>query len=793
MDSFIDTTLQHGNFGYVDIESTEQGLISTKVDNKTITVNSTKLFLNSKNCAVSGKVLSYNQTLALNGYNLRGPYYEKITAIESFEGNVSAVIKVSYNDLTTDIYQHLKIGDMVNISGVNKLNGLYKIIKFVPVGSTSSGIVINKPYKDIYKQNNDSLLMRNLDYGYPQIKNSDSVMDFNKLIFKLNRKLWGIKKLSLIYISIPRDIISLDNYFTDYKDYAFSTPRSENGYNEYINYKSFIIPDPVFVEEISKGFFNTPIDFLRSYTYGVRAPPNQYTPPPQNLWNPPQGEWPTGQPPPYPFQTVPTYVSKEALLEYNGVTNEYYLVCGGYGIYNLDDFTFTTGGSEDVNRSLTAIVRLFLLNCILPSQSLHGVKVFDFAQDIPLTGIWDPETKTFKEASQAEFFGYGVLQQFVPGPGIGTAYQPTGDPTIITDKNPIPFPLFRGNVWGPYDSPGDRFQKLGLRETIQDLFLNSDLRNLKGADIFDYYQLFQEVQSGNFINLDEMISVTTGNINYTTNPNILNAMRLMPNGFGAIAQKIKEPIEPIEPTDTFFKYQNSGGVGPSIDGVSGGAWVNNPITGTEANFSTPVAAGPETDSIVPQYTDSTYLGTGIDNIITNRISWYDLGSGMFVQQLNNYANWLSTQIQDNNIIINIFQSPRNTHFDTNTPGENTCIATIPIRLTPGTTSGTQQYVESVGSLVGDCGTYWNKEFNPPLESLDQLTMSFTTYNGTPIPLSKILSPRVGYISNAERKTGSYYFGNTLSVYANTQFQNVMSFIFDVETYDYINQGLENPY
>jgi hypothetical protein len=60
------------------------------------------------------------------------------------------------------------------------------------------------------------------------------------------------------------------------------------------------------------------------------------------------------------------------------------------------------------------------------------------------------------------------FRRFLCGPGLQLNYQPgTSDganPSIVAAVDwPIAFPDFKGNVWGPYDTPGDRFQKFGLQ------------------------------------------------------------------------------------------------------------------------------------------------------------------------------------------------------------------------------------------------------------------------------------------------------------------------------------------
>ena len=173
---------------------------------------------------------------------------------------------------------------------------------------------------------------------------------------------------------------------------------------------------------------------------------------------------------------------------------------------------------------------------LCPIQSYNNVDYIDLILNCSTTSNINP----------IQAYGFGDFQRYIPGPGQGLTYQPnsnaiytaangSGPPNVAQADSPIPFPNFRGNVWGPYGSPGDRFQKMGLRDVVQDLYMNGDLDNLLGSPIIIPTVPVQAItQDGSFgLNFASLIPVTLGNIAQATNPNITNAMRIVANGFGA--------------------------------------------------------------------------------------------------------------------------------------------------------------------------------------------------------------------------------------------------------------------
>jgi hypothetical protein len=89
------------------------------------------------------------------------------------------------------------------------------------------------------------------------------------------------------------------------------------------------------------------------------------------LWNPPVGpNWPL-QPEPYPYQTVPTFVSNEFTIPDNIGT--YKLTLAGYGVYDLKDWSVSIPVlideppyMIDIGATITSIARKLLLLLIAP-------------------------------------------------------------------------------------------------------------------------------------------------------------------------------------------------------------------------------------------------------------------------------------------------------------------------------------------------------------------------------------------------------------------------------------------
>jgi hypothetical protein len=552
-----------------------------------------------------------------------------------------------------------------------------------------------------------------------------------------------------------------------------------------------------------------------------------------------------------------------------------------------------------------------------------------------------------------EYYGYGDFQRFLPGPGIGSHYQPGtsdgADPTVTRTDSPVPFPDYRGNVWGPYNSPGDRFQKLGVRDCLQDLYLNGDTRNIFGTSIIKPWVNVECIPTDNSfgINLSALIPLTFENHNQVTNPNILNAMRMVSNGYGAL------DVTALGGSSTFTRiFQNAGGQAPDekgipIDGYSatggGGAWVDSGVIDPDGIDNDEIAAGPSfsPDGVTTnskQTIDATTSGAtpslGVVNLATaavlpntpvyaspaetisnttgivqlvidtidvsvgdrilvkdqttntqngiydvtadgtvgnwvltrssdfnqaamplssgssvyvetrlgasnsgttwtlqntindvdpltdavvfiqgtapinRRVAWYDLGvnNGAFLQQIDHYKNWAITELPDTNLIVTIFQAERDQRVQFMNQEHTSCILSCPIRLNLGTTSGTQQYVESIQTLLASASEYWEKRYLAPLQSLYKLNIKFTTFEGSEIPLEKMLQPRraitilnvlnevfqnqttVDNILDVRRNARSSLSDSVDPRLVGRDKRN-LSMIFKVQTYEYESPGL----
>jgi len=512
-----------------------------------------------------------------------------------------------------------------------------------------------------------------------------------------------------------------------------------------VSWVSFIPQEEAFLEDNMIGFYSTPLQLFRSYASSPFAIPNKYTPPPLRLWNPTVGGA-THQLKPYPQQTVPTYTSD--VFNVSGETGDFYLILSGYGVYDLNDWTFRLGDNSILNFILTFLMRAFLLLTIGLNQTYRGVDYVVLIFSSALASSLSP----------LAYFGYGDYQRFIPGPGLGMHYQPGtsdgADPTVASIDSPVPFPNFRGNVWGPYNAPGDRFQKMGLRDTIQDLFLNGDLGNLFGTSVIKPWVSARSIPSDTSfgINFPAFSFVTFGNILDSTNPNIVNAMRISSNGFGALAVDSLGDNETI--SDVFL---NAGGQGPDpngvpIDGYSttpgGGAWVETEVVdGGTGQFDDPIAAGNQFATTATEVTvgsaDATNVGDDTAVRINRRTAWYDSGArnGGFKTQVTQHRNWIITELPDTNLIINISQVQRSERVQSTNQINSTAIFNCPIRLNLGTNTGTREYVESVESLLASSMLYWEKRFLPSQESVYKLSITFTSYGGKKIPIEKMLQFR----------------------------------------------------
>jgi hypothetical protein len=592
------------------------------------------------------------------------------------------------------------------------------------------------------------------DVGYPVITTNTNLIIGNEMIIALQKRLKAIRSIALNVSIIPRDIIPICSYYKDLY-YASST-----------SYITYIPQEPKFMKMNSYGFYSTDLSIFRTYN-GAFSLPNQVTPPPLNLWNPPVGLWPN-QPIPYPFQTVPTYRSDAIVI--SGLN--YYLICSGYGVYDLNDWTSTT-------QTDTEIARKALLRAIIRPQMSNGINYTEMIINCATTSNAIPP------------FGYGQFQRFLCGPGLQLNYQPgTSDganPSVAGFDWPIAFPNFKGNVWGPYDTPGDRFQKLGLRDIVQDLFLNGDLDNLFGSPIIKpdikITDIINDPDYG--INIKKCIeSVNFTNASQATNFNISNAMRLVQNGFGAAVVTAQGLGNPLYTT----AYQASGGIGPSSLGAPS-AWSLTGVYGVP-NLNDPNAVGPLSWNLL---TNGTIPQTGVGNLppaypaqtanISHRIGWYDLGpsQGAFKSQIKSYMLYAIANLPATNLVIQAFQFPRDERVQSTNSEIGSSILNIPIRLLPDISSdGGFQYIEGLLPLLTQASDleYWGKRFLTPMASLDKISLKFYTYDGIPIPLERQLSYK------------NMCSCPLLSSNALLRSRREISLLLRAECYQYVNAGLD---
>jgi len=643
--------------------------------------------------------------------------------------------------VTFDSTLFLKNGDTVFIKGVTgntAVNGQNVVnnIDYVTNTATVNGV------PNGYYSGGSGTWLRPADPGYPSINDTTSVISGNTMTVNLDRKLKDIKQIALSNITIPRDIIPLSVYIPDFISVSTNLQNViYTGFTE-TNYTTYIPQEELYMTTRLLGFYTSPLDLYRSYINGAVSMQNQVTPPPLQLWNPPLGPWPL-QPISYPFQTVPTYVSNT--FSVIGSTELCYLVLSGHGLYDLLDWTTLTGfpATDSLN---TSIIRKLLLLLITPKQSYNNQ---DYISLILNSNTVTPNNLIYP-------YGYGDFQRFLPGCGVQLNYQPGSsdgaDPTVAGADWPVPFPSFRGNVWGPYNSPGDRFQKLSFQEVVQDLYLNGDLNNLQGNPIINptvpTASIIDDPSYG--LNFAAQVEVSLGNIAFTTNPNLLNAMRIVSNGFGAATIRANGSS-----TTYVQQFFNAGGQGPSsLDTPN--AWVNNGIypsnpTGT---YNDPIAEGPNQTSITingtsgnlypePNNVDASYEGTTIPPIITHRQAYFDLGAnnGNLITQANNYIGYIATEIPDTDLIIKIEEADRSIFTQSTNSFNSAAILDVPIRLSIGSTSGTQKFIESIQNLIAGADSYWTNRYMNPISSFQKLHLSFYCYDGTPIPLEQMLQTR----------------------------------------------------
>ena len=420
------------------------------------------------------------------------------------------------------------------------------------------GIVDPEKLVDVvYQMQTDGIIK-----GFPQ-RNKDELpwVQGNIVSFKFHKILKFVKSLEIINAIIPRDIIPVYVYFPGFitNSLPFTLPGTGVTYlNPNISDPSSTWESPIpetaedFIDSKIQGIssnklggvYQTPLRYWRSYT-GPNCMPNPHTPPPYQLWNPPQdynsdNPWPF-QPIPVKNQRVPTYKAK------NGV------IFAGYGLYDLDDFPENQEVQLADGTNIQIPIRKLILKLIVPDgQYINGVpaeSLIDISDvdDFNDSGIVDnPLTQT----------GYGDYQRFIPGPGLAMNYQPNqwrdgksapidlSCSTYDADTGyigpmPVPFPNFRGNVWGPYGRPGDRFQNKSLQLTVDELYMNGDLANLEGNSvIWPGYNPTESPYTFEFFIATLKRANTTvrfRSFQSASNPNLRNSMRIeYDGGFGAV-------------------------------------------------------------------------------------------------------------------------------------------------------------------------------------------------------------------------------------------------------------------
>jgi hypothetical protein len=127
----------------------------------------------------------------------------------------------------------------------------------------------------------------------------------------------------------------------------------------------------------------------------------------------------------------------------------------------------------------------------------------------------------------------------------------------------------------------------------------------------------------------------------------------------------------------------------------------------------------------------------------------------------------------------------------------------------GTNTGTREYVESVESLLASSQLYWDNRFLPSDESLQKVTLSFTSFDGIPIPLEKMLQYRKAVTIKQKYNSlvepyANYVEEFTDNIFRKSKVQDVfdpldprlfkrqkrnIGLIFKIETYEHDNPGL----
>lgn len=630
----------------------------------------------------------------------------------------------------------LRNGDTITINGVRgntNVNGVHNIS--LVDSSTNTATISAGPNGNYIS---GGTWTRPADSGYPVITDNDSTIIGNVMTVSLKKELKQLRTFSLFHIVIPRDIIPLVYWLPDF--ILASVSPSNNTYDLYTggtvttDYTTRIPQEPRLILGRMIGFYSSPIDLWRTYSYGGFAMQNQVTPPPLRLWNPPgPGMWPNFQPQPYPFQTVPSYKSNDFLVA--GRVGLHSLVLSGYGVYDLVDWTAISSPSTPTADAVTtSIIRKLVLLLVCPIQSFKNVDYIELILNCNTTSNTNP----------MEAYGFGDFQRYIPGPGLGLTYQPnsnaiynaasgSGPPNVPQPDSPIPFPSFRGNVWGPYNAPGDRFQKMGLRDVVQDLYMNGDFNNLLGSPIIvPTVPVEAFLQDSSFgLNFASLIPVTFGNISQSTNPNIQNAMRITANGYGASVVRSEGGSNPMYTS----QYESAGGIGPSNLGPPS-AWAATGVYGGAASYDDPVAQGSSGPNV-------SYNTSDPATVPAHSTSYYDIGpnNGAFQTNIQNYIGYCVNDIPDNDLILRVDEALRDERAQSTRSINDDCILDAPIRLNLGSASGTVQYVEALQALLAQATGYWEKRYLNPKASLSKLHINFFTYDGKPIPLERMLQPR----------------------------------------------------
>ncbi len=704
------------NFSLRDKTDQGPGLVSRNPEENQFTTAENMLFVDTRDCIGTQSLADARAYFSFTGG--REAVYGSIVS--------TSIVGVYPVVLTLNSVDGLRIGDKLIISGSRgntTINGSHPILAVglttVDIEATSNGLYLG-----------GGTWTREADPGFPKITDKDSTINKNIITVNLEDELKFLRSLTIFHVVIPRDIIPLEYLLADFVSASIDDTSTVYTGITTTDYTTYIPQEEKYMKQRMVGFYSTPIDLWRSYTGAAFSMPNQVTPPPLLLWNPPLGAWPA-QPIPYPFQTVPTYRTRT--FQINGI--DCYIVLGGYGVYDLVDWTIDTGNPV-VDFIRTGIIRKLLLILLCPIQSYNDFDYVDL--------ILNSET-TSSGAAAADAFGFGDYQRYVPGPGLGLNYQPntntwyagSGPPNVPQPDSIIPFPNFLGNVWGPYNYPGARFQKLGIRDTLQDLYLNGDLVNLFGSPI-----ILPNVPTEGIpddpsygLNFAAQITVNFANIANTTNPNILNAIRIFGNGFGAAVVRANGG-------GAFYtsSYNSTaGGVGPSTQGIPS-AWVNTGIYGA-GSFADPIAQGLLGSGVTPLTSTAANVGTGAQP--SHNTSYFDRGinGGTFVSGVQNFINYVVNDIPDTDLIIRVEEALRDERSQSTRSINGDCLLDVPIRLNLGSTSGTFQYIESLQSLLGQATNYWEKRYFNSKSSIHKLHLALYDYQGNPIPLEKMLQTR----------------------------------------------------